>query len=236
MKDYELTYIIGRVRNILDQNMDTDSMSGFGDAETLELDEVITEQICAGAQMVELAAPHEMLGNGVDFRSSIGKIQVASDGMYFIPLPKDFLRIVYFRMNDWNVGIEDFHRIGSAEYYRNHSRYRSVSSSPYRPIAVLLPRDTGDGKMAVEVRSTGLVADGKLAVNNGMYIPKPTITENGVKLCSKLEDPIMYAIASLVANSFGAVQQSVNLMSTARALAGITNQQPQQQPQQSEEQ
>lgn len=233
MKDYELTYIIGRVRNILDQNMDTDSMAGFGDAETLELDEVIREQVCAGARLIELAAPIGMLGKV--YPGSVSDLCSLNSHIELYGLPSNFLREVYFKMECWEVGITSFSDVGSKDYFMLHSRNADIVLSSHRPVAILVPTSTSGSNRQynLEVYVTGR----KYHVDDFYFITEPSISKaNTVSLCDKLEEPILYAIASLVANSFGAVQQSINLMSTARALAGITNQQPQQQPQQSEEQ
>lgn len=235
MKDYELTYIIGRVRNILDQNMETDSMSGFGDVETLELDEVITEQVCAGARLIELAAPIEMLGKAYPGQSSVSVNDTSNPHIGLCCLPSNFLREVYFKISCWEVGITSFSDVGSKDYFMLHSRNADLVLSSLRPVAILVPIAVSgyNRQYNLEVYVTG----SRRYIEDFYFITEPSISKaNTVSLCDKLEEPILYAIASLVANSFGAVQQSVNLMSTARALAGITNQQPQQQPQQSEEQ
>lgn len=229
MKDYELTYIIGRVRNILDQNTDTDSMSVFGDAETLELDEVIIEQVCAGARLIELAAPIGMLGKGYPGQNSVVGVSSRDSHIGIYGLPANFLREVYFKMYYWEVGITSFSDVGSKDYFMLHSRNADIVLSSLRPVAILVPSSVSGANRQynIEVYRTRKEDN----IEDFSFITEPSISKaSTVSLCDKLEEPILYAIASLVANSFGAVQQSMNLMSTAKALAGITEPAQQVQP------
>ena len=224
MKDFNLTYIRQHVRNILDQNMTTDGMVGFGDADTLELDEVIDEQVCAGARLIELAAPIEMLGKGFPGKSNVSIIKCGPP-INLYGLPSNFLREVYFKMSTWEVGITSFSDVGSKDYFMLHSSNAGLVLSSRRPVAILVPSSSHQYNLEV------YAIDGKSLLEEFLFIPEPSISKaNTVSLCDKLEKPVLYAIASLVANSFGAVQQSMNLMSTAKALAGISEPAQQVQP------
>lgn len=224
MEEYEVSKLVKRVRNVIDQNMESDNMASFGDVDTLSLDEVIKENLVPAAQLIETSAPHDKLGAGVTMttQDAFSKDTTLTSGKYKpggMKLPEDYLRLVCFKMPDWRTTvtepIDDTHPM----YAMQRSVVDAVRGNPQKPVVAVI---NGSKGQMLEAYSSE-----KDNVDTAKYIPKPSIAGGKIKLCPLLVDAIVYATAYLVANSYNAITQAQIFLSTARSLAGIQSaQQP----------
>lgn len=224
MKEYELTDLVKRVRNVIDQNMESAGMEAFGDVDTLSLEQVIGENILPAAQLIEMSASDEMLGecediptNGMTTDSTFSTDELKCK---YVALPSDFMRLVAFRMSDWRrvvtEPIDDTHPM----YAMQRSSMMSVRGNTQKPVVAIVH---GSGGLVLEAYTTAESS----TVSVAKYIAKPSVNDGKVELCPLLTDAIVYAAAYLVANSYNAITQAQVFLSTAKSLAGIQSaQQP----------
>lgn len=224
MTEYELTDLVKRVKNVIDQNMESAGMEAFGDVDTLSLEQVIEENILPAAQLIEMSASGEMLGEGEDIPTDgMSTDPMFSSDIYkckSVVLPKDFMRFMVFMMSDWRKvvtePIDDTHPM----YAMQRSSVMSVRGNPQKPVVAIVH---GSGGLVLEAYTTAVSS----TVSVAKYIAKPSVNYGKVKLCPLLVDAIVYAAAYLVANSYNAINQAQVFLSTAKSLAGIQSvQQP----------
>lgn len=256
MAQYEVEDIVGDVRLVLDQNQTSEAMSEFGDIDTSDLDDVIRSKIEDAAQLIVSSAPVHKLGGGKDMSLKyIKATQVrTSDYTWYviIPLPADYLRLLYVKCEDWNKAVSEGITTEDPQYALQRSRVESVRGNAERPVVVLAPLTMtiedptfkGNGK-CLECYSTTQPSK-KPSIK---YIAKPAIYEVGnddetieaIDIPTELYRSVVYATGYLTATAFGSETQATMLISVAKDLADINEKIqapviPQQVEQQQEEQ
>ena len=94
---FQIDKIMQDVRICLDQNMESDALIESGDIDTLALDEIIKSKILEAIQRVHRDAPNYLLEGGHNFGDAVYWRELESG---WVLLPKDFLRLVVFEMDD----------------------------------------------------------------------------------------------------------------------------------------
>lgn len=246
---------------MLDQNQTSEAMSDFGDIDTSDLDDVIRSKIEDAATLIVSSAPIHKLGSGSTLDTE--KIQyekVISTTLVFnaiIPLPQDYLRLLYVKFDDWNKAVSNGITTEDPEYALQRSRFFGVRGNPERPVVALAPLTidiegfSGNGK-CLECYST---YDDTIKPT-AKYIKKPAIykktdseqtdgeettTEELIDIPEELYRSVVYATGYLTATAFGSETQATMLLSVAKDLADINERIqvpviPQQVEQQQEEQ
>lgn len=230
MTEYELTDLVKRVKNVIDQNMESAGMEAFGDVDTLSLEQVIEENILPAAQIIEMSASEEMLGECEDIPTN----EMSTDSTFandtlkckYVVLPSDFMRFVAFRMSDWRRVVSEPIDVSHPMYAMQRSRVAAVRGNTEKPVVAIVHGSNGLVLEAYTTTESSTVSVAK-------YLPKPSSKEGKVKLCPLLVDAIVYAAAYLVANSYNAITQAQVFLNTAKSLAGM--QSAQQQPTNTEE-
>ncbi len=184
------------VRVAIDMNRTDEALSGLGDEETLQLDEVIGSKLCDAVRLVVSEAPARLLESGHDFGERDAFI--GDDGKGFVILPRDFLRLVSFRMSDWRRTVFEAIKDRDPEYARQSSRWKGVCGNPERPVVAVVRRNEG---LVLEFYSC---ADAEATVTQATYIPEPRIDAGGgidiPRLCYRAA---VYRAAALTLAGFG---------------------------------
>lgn len=239
MAQYEVENIVGDVRLVLDQNQTSEAMSEFDDIDTSDLDDVIRSKIEDAAQLIVSSAPIHKLGGGKDL--SLKYIQNkkvrSSDYTWYvvIPLPADYLRLLYVKCDDWNTAVSEGITTEDPQYALQRSRVESVRGNAERPVVVLAPLTMtiedpafqGNGK-CLECYSTTQPSKKPSA----KYIAKPAIfkvtigdeTTEEIQIPTELYRSVVYATGYLTATAFGSESQAAMLLSVAKDLADINEQ------------
>jgi hypothetical protein len=224
MKDYDINNIVRDVRITIDQNMSESALAGFGDTDTLALDDIIKSKIVDAAMLIFDNAPINMIGDAALCKNAmvIYKKVYNSDKSYYaeIAVPSTFYRLVSFKMNGWKKSITDEDLIypTDEEYAVQRSRIEGVRGCSERPILAYVPNiDEGDNEYCFEAYS---------CTNNDpyafTYLPLPMITDdNKISLPQELYKSIVYATAYLTAIAFNSDNQAMRLLSVAKQLAKI---------------
>lgn len=224
MKEYLLKDIIRDVRIAIDQNMDGESLSYFGDVDTLSLDDIISSKIVDAAMLILDSAPINMVGDVATDGSEEAEYKKVynTDKSFYaeIVAPEDFFRLVLFTMQDWKKSVTDKDLIypTDEEYAIQRSRIEGVRGSAENPVLAYVPKFSAvNNKFCFEAYSCKENEAYALS-----YIPMPTIVdEQKIALSQELYKAVVYATAYLTAIAFNSDNQAMRLLSVAKQLAKI---------------
>lgn len=200
--NFTVSSLKSAIKIALDQNNVSTQLFNTGDVDTLSLDELVESKIADAIRNVELNAPYHLLDGGTVFPASAQVITWESQQGYgpgSVLLPEDFLRLVCFKMSDWDHPV--FVPILETDplYAVQRSRFGGVRGNPQRPVCALVNRSTG---LNLEFYSCASDSDASVAMAS--YIPVPSLVtpstgEPYYSICEKLKPAVVYYAAYLVA-------------------------------------
>ena len=186
---FQIDKIMQDVRICLDQNMESDALIESGDIDTLALDEIIKSKILEAIQRVHRDAPNYLLEGGHNFGDAVYWRELESG---WVLLPKDFLRLVVFEMDDWEQAVYQAISTDDHEYEKQHSRFKGIRGTAQRPVCAIGIRPEGRVLEFYSCKST----DAK--VSRAIYIPYPKIDEDGgVDISERCYNAVIYTAAGL---------------------------------------
>ena len=196
------------VRICLDQNMESDALIESGDIDTLALDEIIKSKILEAIQRVHRDAPNYLLEGGHNFGDAVYWRELESG---WVLLPKDFLRLVVFEMDDWEQAVYQAISTDDPEYEKQHSRFKGIRGTAQRPVCAIGIRPEGRVLEFYSCKST----DAK--VSRAIYIPYPKIDEDGgVDISERCYTAVVYTAAGLTLISCGESERATVLTDMAK--------------------
>ena len=95
---YKIEVVERDVRIAIDENKTNEQLINDGDIDTLSLNDIIRSKIVEAVQRVESTAPAHFLEEGHLFGRSV---YWETNGSGWTLLPDDFMRLIAFRMSDW---------------------------------------------------------------------------------------------------------------------------------------
>jgi len=213
---YQLSSLKQAVRIALDQNKVSTALINSGDVDTLSLDEIIEARIPDAIRMVELDAPFHLLEGGTPFPAASKVITWDSQAGYgpgSVPLPTDFMRLVCFKMSDWDHPV--FVPISETDplYNVQRSRFAGIRGNPQKPVVAIVTRATG---LTLEFYSCA--ADSNATVAEASYIPLPAVSSGQIAICEKLKSAAVHRAAALVAQHIGETERAEALLAYSQAL------------------
>lgn len=183
------------VRLAIDMNSDNRALLVEEDPDTTSLDDIITAKLCDAIRMVELEASLEMLEQGHQFGETVTWV---SDGKGWTLLPDDFLRLVSFKMSDWNYGVSEAITNDDTLYSRQWSKWKGIGGTPEKPVVAIVNRPEG---LALEFFSC---VDEEATVERATYVPMPRIDlHGGIDVSERCYKAAVYRAASLALSSVG---------------------------------
>jgi hypothetical protein len=224
----------------MDHNMKSSPLTALGDADALSLDDVIASKILDAVITIETCAPVYLLEVGSNFAGSKiavanDAVQLASlddeaeqavsateslttqiqwdskrTGVGSILLPDDFLRLIVFKMSDWDIPV--FETIDSTddEYLVQRSKY-GVAGNSERPVCAIVPSSNGNKLEFYSCESNGAT------IEQAIYRPYPTIDSNGgVDISPKCYRAVIYQIAGLVFSTYGEEEMANKMFELAK--------------------
>lgn len=214
----ELTAFKARVRKVLDMdNIPELIMADDTDAATL--DAIIEGNAVPAAREIVSLAPVRTLAPYKKNSSGLTKEFVQSNGLYVVKstLPDDFFRPVCIKMKSWErpakIITDD-----SVEYALQSSKWAGLRGNPEAPVAVLV-KSSGSCGYRLELYSSKSNTDG---LEDFAYVPLPAVSGTELNIPARVEDAVVYACASLTADTFGNASLAERFMSHAYRLAEIT--------------
>lgn len=196
---FQIDKIMQDVRICLDQNMASDALIESGDIDTLSLDEIIKSKILEAVQRVHRDAPNYLLEGGHNFGDAVYWRELESG---WVLLPKDFLRLVVFEMDDWKQAVYQAISTDDPEYEKQHSRFKGIRGTAQRPVCAIGIRPEGRVLEFYSCKSK----DAK--VSRAIYIPYPKIDEDGgVDISERCYNAVIYTAAGLTLLTCGEVEK-----------------------------
>ncbi len=193
----ETERMVADVKVAIDMNKGDEPLFREGDTDTLTLDEIIRSKLADAVRIVLTEAPAVLLESGHDFGES-PLFWAGDDGKGFIILPEDFLRLVAFRMSDWQRTVYDPITESDREYALQSSRFKGICGNPERPVAAIVRRSEG------KVLEFYSCRDDSATVAQATYIPMPEVDrEGGIDIPQGCYRAAVYRAASLVLASIG---------------------------------
>jgi hypothetical protein len=204
MAVYTIGGIVRDVRVALDQNVSGGQLSGFGDADTLSVDEIIRSKIADSVRRIHGNAPLYML-EGTSFGDSINW---EKEGCGWVLLPDDFMRLVVFEMSDWSRAVYDAITPDDPQYRIQQSKFVGVRGNASNPVCALCLRPEGK---VLEFYSSN---DSRAHISRALYMPHPKVDAyGGIDISPRCYDAVVYMAASLAASAMGEKERSAELAS-----------------------
>lgn len=183
------------VRVVVDMNRNSLPLLEDEDIDTVSFDEIIYSKLCDAVRMVEMEAPLNMLEQGHLFGDSVTWLE---DGKGWTLLPDDFMRLIVFKMSDWSYPVSEAITQDDPKYSRQWSKWKGVCGNPERPVVALVNRAEG------QVLEFFSCRDETATVDQAVYVPIPTIDENGgIDVSEKCYQAAVYRAAALALSSIG---------------------------------
>lgn len=198
------------VKVAIDQNRESGSLLSEGDIDTLSLDEIITSKLADAVRIVETEASSELIDSGETLNEKVHIDNMTGKG--YLVLPSDFMRLLAFRMSDWDCTIYSTISESDPEYKKQSSKWKGIYGSPAKPVVAIVKRKEGT---VLEFYSC---EDTSASVSQGLYLPIPKIDNNGeIEVSEKCYSASVYQAASLVLASLGD-KLSTTMLEISRSL------------------
>ncbi len=203
--------ILSRVRQAIDMNRRDEALLVDGDVDTGELDDMIVSKIEEAARQVESEAPAGMLEPGYDFGEA--GVSMAEHGRGWIILPKDFNRLLVFKMSDWRrpvtVPITELDDL----YSRQFSEFRGIAGNPEKPVVAITMK--GEGKVLEFFSCRNKNAE----IEQAVYRIIPRLDEDGgIDVSEECIPAFIYRTAALALLSLGQSDMSAALLEQSKNL------------------
>lgn len=207
---YKLAEIAREVRIAIDQNMTSEQLIATDDIETLSLEEIIRSKIVEAVRRVETAAPVHFLEEGHDFGDAVYWADLESG---WVLLPDDFMRLIAFRMSDWERTVYAAISVDDPLYAKQSSRYKGIRGNVQKPVCAIVNR--AEGK-ALEFYSCN---SEEAYVSRASYLPYPHIDEDdGIDISEKCFTAVIYTVAALVLTTYGEAEKASALTELAKSI------------------
>ena len=205
---YNIEKIMQNVRVCIDQNMSSEALAELQDVDTLSLDEIIKSKILEAVQRVHLEAPPYLLENGHNFGDAVYWRELESG---WVLLPKDFMRLVVFEMDDWEQAVYTAISTDDPDYEKQRSRFKGIRGTAQKPVCALAIRPEGRVLEFYSCKSD------EAQVSRAMYLPYPTIDEDGgVDISERCYTAVVYTAAGLTLISCGESERATVLTDMAK--------------------
>lgn len=206
---YQITEIARDVRVALDQNNTSEQLLAVGDIDTLSLDEIIISKLEEAVRRVETAAPVYLLEEGHEFGDAIYRGTLGSG---WILLPDDFMRLISFRMSDWERTVYTAISVDDPLYAKQSSRFKGIRGNVQKPVCAIVNRPEGK---ALEYYSCN---SDDAYVAQALYLPYPHIDEDGgIDICERCYRGVVYMAASLVLTTYGEGEKASRLAELSKS-------------------
>ena len=197
------------VRIAVDMNRESTPLLLDGDTETTSFDDIIYAKLTDAVRMVEMEAPLNLLEQGHQFGDNV---VWGEDGKGWILLPDDFMRLVVFKMSDWQHSVSEAITQDDPKYSRQWSRWKGICGNPEKPVVAIVNRAEGN---VLEFFSCH---DDTATVEQAVYVPLPRIDlDGGIDVSEKCYKAAVYRAAALALASIGD-QLSTTMVELSKSL------------------
>jgi hypothetical protein len=207
---YKLTEIARDVRIAIDQNMTSEQLIATDDIETLSLEDIIRSKIVEAVRRVETAAPVHFLEEGHDFGDAVYWGDLESG---WVLLPDDFMRLIAFRMSDWERTVYAAISVDEPLYAKQSSRYKGIRGNVQKPVCAVVNRAEGKALEFYSCNSEDAY------ISRASYLPYPHIDEDdGIDISERCYTAVVYTVAALVLTTYGEADKASALTELAKSI------------------
>ncbi len=207
---YNIETVSEDVRIAIDENKTSEQLLGDEDIDTLSLNEIIRSKIEEAVRRVETTAPTFLLEEGHTFGDSVFW---EDNNSGWTLLPDDFMRLIAFRMSDWERTCYNAISVDDPIYDLQSSRYKGVRGNTQKPVCAVVNR--AEGK-ALEFYSCN---SEEAYVKRATYLPYPEIDdEDGIDISERCYTAVVYTTAALVLTAYGANDRAEQLNALAKSI------------------
>lgn len=192
---YKILHIASDVRIAIDENKTSEQLIADEDIDTLSLNDIVRSKIVEAVRRVVTEAPTHLLDGGQPFGDAIFW---RSKGSGWTLLPEDFMRLLIFKMSDWERPVYEPITAADPQYQLQFSRYKGLRGNPQKPVVAIVSRAEG---RALELFSC---KDATATVEQAVYIPLPRVDcDGGIEIPERCYMSVVYQAASLVLATIG---------------------------------
>lgn len=207
---FQLADIVRDVKVVLDENMSSEELLALEDVETLSMEDIIESKVEEAVRRVESVAPINMLESGHNLRDSLFW---SGDGSGFVVLPDDFMRLMSFKMSDWERTLHSAITADDPIYAKQSSRFKGIRGNKQKPVVAIVNRPEG---RALEFYS----CDSESATMDiGVYRPYPKMDEyKGIEISERCYMAVVYVIGALTLMTYGATDKATGLIELSKSI------------------
>lgn len=207
---YKIETVSQDVRIAIDENKTSEQLLGDEDIDTLSLNEIVRSKIEEAVRRVETTAPTFLLEEGHTFGDSVFW---EDNNSGWTLLPDDFMRLIAFRMSDWERTCHNAISVDDPLYDLQSSRFKGVRGNVQKPVCAVVNR--AEGK-ALEFYSCN---SEEAYVKRATYLPYPKIDdEEGIVISERCYTAVVYTTAALVLTAYGANDRAEQLNALAKSI------------------
>ena len=207
---YEVKDILRDVRIAIDENKTNEQLIEDEDIDTLMLDDIIRSKIVESVWRTITNAPIHLLDGGVPFGDAVYWRNQYSG---WVMLPEDFMRLMVFKMSDWERPVYKPITAGDPQYQLQFSRYKGLRGNPQKPVVAIVRRNEG---LVLELYSC---KDNTATVEQALYMPYPYIDKyEGIMIPEHCYTSSIYQTAALVLATIGQNELSIVMNGLSKQL------------------
>lgn len=207
---YKILHIARDVRIAIDENKTSEQLISECDIDTLSLNEIICSKIVDGVRTVVREAPMHLLAGGMPFGDAIYWRDM---GAGWILLPEDFMRLLIFKMSDWERPVYEAITASDPQYQLQFSRYKGLRGNPQKPVVAIVSRSEG---RVLELYSC---KNENATIEQALYLPFPYVDCNGgIEIPERCYRAAVYETASCVAATTGQKELATILSELSKQL------------------
>ena len=210
---FQVKNIVRDVKLVIDQNRTDTPLLASAEPNTLMLDELIESNITKAVDRVHSIAPYHLLEQGHNFRREAEAIYWGDLESGWVLLPPDFMRLVIFRMSDWERPVYNVLSADDKLYKRMRSRVKAVRGTAQRPVCVVTQRPEGKALEFYSCKSE------EATVTQAVYIPYSRIDrDGGVDISKRCYDAVTNMAAGLVLLAINESERGAAMLDMAKSL------------------
>lgn len=200
---YQTAEVARDVRIAIDQNSADEQLLEEGDTDTLQLDEIVRSKIEEAVRRVEMAAPVHLLEEGHTFGDAVYWGQYESG---HVLLPDDFMRLIAFRMSDWERTVYTAISAEDPAYQMQSSRYKGIRGNTQKPVCAIVNRAEGKALEFYSCKSEDAY------IMRASYLPYPrTGKGGGIDISERCYRAVVYMAAALTLLTYGEADKAATM-------------------------
>lgn len=217
MTAYTIATLRTAVRTVMDENV-SDQLNLNVNTDTLSVTTLIDNNIPIAVRIVDILAPLQMIGAGESVSSPSvtwgGDIDYSGNRPGEISLPANYLRLVNFKMSDWDYGVSIPISNADPLYKAQWSKYGGVRGNPAKPVVAI----TANNKLQFFSSHYSATASERASVEDMRILTVPAVTNNQIEIPPLLKDAAIYYTGYLVAQTLQQEKLAAHLLETVKSM------------------